>query len=129
LTVALFFIIVIVSLLAAGGVQVSGLLVVVNKFAGLLSSHVDISWLLVNQSVLNCGDRLLGHLFGELDLEDDVQVTEVVGLFVERQTILLNSLDFFGLDHLTGLVLDSNFGTVEVLENEVNAGQSLKQSD
>jgi len=125
----LIFLIIIVSLLATGGVQVSGLLVVVNEFDGLLGSHVDVSWLLVFQCSRNRGESLHGHLFGELDLKDNVQVTEVVSLLVERKTLLLNSLDFLGLDHLTGLVLDSNLGAVEMFENEVDAGQSLEQGN
>jgi len=48
---------------------------------------------------------------------------------VEGETLLLDSLNFLGLNDFAWVVFDSDFGTVEVLKDEINSSQSLQKCD
>ena len=66
---------------------------------------------------------------GEGDLEDHIQITKVVGLLVEGQALVLDSLDVLWLDNLAWLVLDPDFAAVKMGHHEVHASQCLVQGD
>lgn len=129
MTLAFIVVVIVISFLSASRVQVSRFLVVVGKLADLFSSHVLVSWLLGSKCGLNLSNRVLWHLFGEFDLEDNVQVTEVVSLLVEGKTLFLDSFDILGLNDFAWVVFDSDLSTVEVIKNEINSSQSLKEGD
>lgn len=127
--VSIIVLVVVISLLTAGGVQVSLFFFIVAESDGLFSTHVNISWLLARQSLLDRGNCILWHLFGEHNLEHDVEVAEVVWLLVEGKTLVLNGFDVVWLDDFTWRVFDSYRGAVEVFKHEVDTSQGLVQSD
>lgn len=112
--VSIIVLIVVISLLTAGGVRVSLFFFIVAEKTGLFSTHVNIGWLLARQSLLDRGNCILWHLFGEHNLEHDVEVAEVVWLLVEGKTLVLNGFDVVWLDDFTWRVFDSYRGAVEV---------------
>jgi hypothetical protein len=130
-TVVLFFLLVAVALSATLRVGVPLLFVIFSKHASFRGLHVVIGVLLLRASKDNVQgfDLLVVERVGEGNLENNVQVAEFVRLLVERQTLAHNSLQVIGLDDLTGFILDSNFGSVQVRYDEVNARQRFLQGD
>jgi len=54
--------------------------------------------------------KLLGiEFYREFDLEEDKEVSVLVGLLVEWETFIFNSLDLVGFNDLSRIVLDSEF--------------------
>jgi len=92
-------------------------------------NHVDVGGLLRSKGLLNTLYRLLRQALGEGDLENNVKISEIVGLLVEGQTLVLDSLDLLGFDDLTWVVFDSYFATVQMGQNEVHTSQCLVQGD
>lgn len=107
--VSVLFVVVFVGFHAAGSVDVSLLLVIILKHAGLFDFHLRIfSRLLASKRLLDLTKSGLGHGLGEGNLEDNIEVAEVVRLLVEGKTLVLDSLDLIGLDDLARDVLDSH---------------------
>lgn len=48
---------------------------------------------------------------------------------MEGKSLVGDSLQIVGLNHLTGLVLDSHLSAVEVRNDEVDSAKGLLQSD
>ena len=102
------------------------LLVVGTQEASFSSvSHVDVGRLLRGKGLLNTLYRLLRQALREGYLENYVKIAEIVGLLVEGQTLVLDSLDLLGFDDLTWVVFDSDFTTVQMGQNEVHTSQCL----
>jgi len=65
----------------------------------------------------------------EFNFEKNEKVTSLIALLVERKTLINDSHNFVGLDHETGLVLNSELGAIEVSHDKVNTGESFKKGN
>lgn len=48
---------------------------------------------------------------------------------MERKTLVEDSLDIVGLNNFTRFVLNAKFGSIKVINNEINTSQGLEESD
>jgi hypothetical protein len=94
ITMALLFFFITITFSAALGMRVPLIFVKFDKFASLWGVHFVISVLLfvASENHIKSVDLLDIQWVWERDLEDKVQVTELVSLFVERQTFANNGL-------------------------------------
>lgn len=116
LSVALLLFVGAVPFLATLVVSVPVMLLEGQHSAGFRNFHVDVL-VLLRLGVECLGDfgYLVGlYRVGEGNLENDEQVTELVGLFMVGHTMALNCLDFIWLDNLTGFILYSDLTTIKV---------------
>jgi len=122
-----FFLVALVAFSTALSVRVLLAVVVFLQLDYLLDIHVNILSAHVGQCFLGTIELLHAKFHWELDLEEHEKVSVLVRLFVERKALVLDGLDLVGFDDLTGVVLDAELVTIEVSDNEVDAGQSLEE--
>lgn len=77
-----------------------------------LDIHVNVLALLVRKGLLSTFKLRWVQYTGELNFEENEEITELVALLVERQTFFLNRLDLIRFYDLTWVVLDTNFLSV-----------------
>jgi len=90
-------------------VSVALTFVVLRKFDNLLNIHVNIIFGHMTKSLLSLLKLLGIEFYWEFDLEEDKEVSVLVGLLVEWETFIFNSLDLVGFNDLSRIVLDSEF--------------------
>ena len=81
------------------------------------------------ESVLNQSSGLVVHGSGELDLKDDHKAAMLVDALVEGHAQVFNGELRVWLDHIPWGVLYPDLSAIEMGQDEVETGQSLKQSD
>lgn len=102
-----------VSLSASLGMGVSLTLFELNKFYGLRSvGHVCVKSLHVAEGQFHVSYLRECQRVGELNLENNKQVSELERGLVEGQTFLWDSLQVIGLNNFAGLVLHTNLGSI-----------------
>jgi hypothetical protein len=70
-----------------------------------------------------------GQASREFNFEKNEKVTSLIALLVEGETLVNDSHNFVGLDHETGLVLNSELGAIEVSHDKVDTGESFKEGN
>lgn len=127
--VAILFLLVGVVAGATASLRVSLRLLELSQLAGF-GVHVGVGGALGGgEGGKEGGEFVNGNGVGEGDLEHDEEVAVLERLLVERQAFFSDRLQVVGLDHLAGLVSDSDFGAIEVRDHEVDAGEGFDQSD
>jgi len=106
-TLVLLFIFVALSTTLCVGVALT--FIVRLKLDDLFNFHVHIILRHVSESF--CGTLKLSRVQfnGELDLEQDEEVSALVRLFVERKALIFNGFDLIGLDALSRDISNAKF--------------------
>ena len=81
------------------------------------------------ESVLDKSSGLVVHGSGELDLKNDHKAAMLVDALVEGHAQVFHGEFGVWLDHIPGGVLYPDLSAIKVGQDEVETGQSLKQSD
>lgn len=63
----------------------------------------------------------VGETFRESDFEHHEEISELEGLFMEWQTLAGHGFNVIGLDDLSRVVFNSDFGAVEMSDNELHS--------
>merc|ERR1712038_1689742 len=125
--VILFFIFVAFSTTLGVGVALT--LVVLFELDDFFHLHVHIIAGHVSESFLGTFELLRAQFNRELDLEQDKEISGLVRLFVEGKTLIFNGFDLIGLDNLSWGILDAKFRSIKMVYYEINASDSLEQSN
>lgn len=127
-TALLIVVVLLVSVLTASRLGIAfGLVVGLQHHDFLGVGHRFVLGLLGGKSFADVRERLQRHLIGEDHLEYDVEVSILIGLFVEGQTHIWHRLNVVGLDDLAWLVLNANYFPIQMLNCEVDSSQRLQQ--
>jgi len=70
-----------------------------------------------------------GVVLGEFDLEFDEKSSLVENISVYGHTFVFNRLDISRLDHLTLGGRDENLSAIEMIDEELNTGEGLDETD
>jgi hypothetical protein len=68
----------------------------------------------------------VGETFRESDFEHHEEISELEGLLMEWETLVGHGFNVIGLNYLSRVVFNSDFGAVEMGDNELNSSQSLE---
>ena len=95
-----------------------------------LGVHIGVSGgLRRRQSTLESRDLCYGDRVGERDRKLDEHVSKLMGSLMEGKALLTHGLQIVRFDHLSRIACDSNIVAIQVLDHEVDAGQSFIEGD
>jgi hypothetical protein len=99
------------------------------EHAAVLHVHIDIGFLLHSKSLRSRSDLGCTELHGEFNSKTDEHVAKFVRLFIERKTLVRDSLQAIGLDDFSGGVLNSELLTIKVSDSKVDTSECFMEGN